>query len=52
FPKESLLVSESGIGSLEHLTFVKEHGARAVLIGESLMRQTSQQKAIHALFGE
>ncbi|MCY8631769.1 indole-3-glycerol-phosphate synthase TrpC, partial [Bacillus spizizenii] len=26
--------------------------ARAVLIGESLMRQTSQQKAIHALFGE
>ncbi|MFP7230547.1 indole-3-glycerol phosphate synthase TrpC [Bacillus subtilis] len=51
-PKESLLVSESGIGSLEHLTFVKEQGARAVLIGESLMRQTSQQKAIHALFGE
>ncbi|MBU2657951.1 indole-3-glycerol phosphate synthase TrpC [Bacillus cabrialesii] len=51
-PKESLLVSESGIGSLEHLTFVKKHGARAVLIGESLMRQTSQQKAIYALFGE
>lgn len=51
-PKESLLVSESGIGSLEHLTFVNEHGARAVLIGESLMRQTSQRKAIHALFGE
>lgn len=49
-PKESLLVSESGIGSLEHLTFVNEHGARAVLIGESLMRQTSQRKAIHALF--
>lgn len=51
-PKESLLVSESGIGSLEHLTFVNEHGARAVLIGESLMRQTSQRKAIHALFRE
>ncbi|WGD88612.1 indole-3-glycerol phosphate synthase TrpC [Bacillus subtilis] len=51
-PKESLLVSESGIGSLEHLTFVNEHGARAVLIGESLMKQTSQRKAIHALFGE
>ncbi|TDY52630.1 indole-3-glycerol phosphate synthase TrpC [Bacillus subtilis] len=51
-PKESLLVSESGIGSLEHLTFVNEHGARVVLIGESLMRQTSQRKAIHALFRE
>ncbi|MGR6858575.1 indole-3-glycerol phosphate synthase TrpC [Bacillus halotolerans] len=51
-PKECLLVSESGIGSLEHLTFVKEHGAQAVLIGESLIRQHSQQKAIHALYGE
>ncbi|MCY8978896.1 indole-3-glycerol phosphate synthase TrpC [Bacillus halotolerans] len=51
-PKDCLIVSESGIGSLEHLTFVKEHGARAVLIGESLMRQHSQQKAIHALYGE
>ncbi|MEC1776525.1 indole-3-glycerol phosphate synthase TrpC [Bacillus mojavensis] len=51
-PKECLLVSESGIGTLEHLTFVKEHGARAVLIGESLMRQHSQQKAIHSLYGE
>lgn len=51
-PKECLLVSESGIGTLEHLTFVKEHGAQAVLIGESLMRQHSQQKAIHALYGE
>ncbi|ASS71575.1 indole-3-glycerol phosphate synthase TrpC [Bacillus atrophaeus] len=51
-PKDSLLVSESGIGTLEHLQFVKEHGAKAVLIGESLMRQPSQQEAVHALFGE
>ncbi|MCY8990393.1 indole-3-glycerol-phosphate synthase TrpC, partial [Bacillus atrophaeus] len=26
--------------------------AKAVLIGESLMRQSSQQEAVHALFGE
>lgn len=51
-PKDSLLVSESGIGTLEHLQFVKEHGAKAVLIGESLMRQSSQQEAVHDLFGE
>ncbi|MCC9021024.1 indole-3-glycerol phosphate synthase TrpC [Bacillus nakamurai] len=51
-PDGCLLISESGIGSLEDLLFVKEHGARAVLIGESLMRQDSQQQAIRRLFGE
>lgn len=51
-PDDCLLVSESGIGSYEELQFVKEHGAQAVLIGESLMRQDSQQQAIRRLFGE
>ncbi|MBY8913686.1 indole-3-glycerol phosphate synthase TrpC [Bacillus sp. YC2] len=51
-PDGCLLISESGIGSLEDLQFVKEHGAQAVLIGESLMRQDSQQQAIRRLFGE
>ncbi|MBT2575460.1 indole-3-glycerol phosphate synthase TrpC [Bacillus sp. ISL-51] len=51
-PDGCLLISESGIGSLEDLQFVKEHGAQAVLIGESLMRQDSQQHAIRRLFGE
>ncbi|BET18125.1 indole-3-glycerol phosphate synthase TrpC [Bacillus velezensis] len=47
-----LLVSESGIGSLADLQFVNKHGAQAVLVGESLMREDSQQKAIRGLFGE
>ncbi|QBG56753.1 indole-3-glycerol-phosphate synthase [Bacillus amyloliquefaciens] len=51
-PDGCLLVSESGIGSLADLKFVNKHGARAVLIGESLMREDSQQKAIRGLFGE
>ncbi|KXZ21591.1 indole-3-glycerol phosphate synthase TrpC [Bacillus nakamurai] len=51
-PDGCLLISESGIGSLDDLQFVKEHGAQAVLIGESLMRQDSQQQAIRRLFGE
>lgn len=50
-PDGCLLVSESGIGSLADLKFVNKHGARAVLIGESLMREDSQQKAIRGLFG-
>ncbi|MEW4060416.1 indole-3-glycerol phosphate synthase TrpC [Bacillus siamensis] len=51
-PDGCLLVSESGIGSLADLRFVNKHGAQAVLIGESLMREDSQQKAIRGLFGE
>ncbi|MCE4147609.1 MULTISPECIES: indole-3-glycerol phosphate synthase TrpC [Bacillus amyloliquefaciens group] len=51
-PDGCLLVSESGIGSLADLQFVNKHGAQAVLVGESLMREDSQQKAISGLFGE
>ncbi|MFT3654251.1 Indole-3-glycerol phosphate synthase [Bacillus sp. B01(2024)] len=51
-PDGCLLVSESGIGSLADLQFVNKHRAQAVLIGESLMREDSQQKAIRGLFGE
>ncbi|WP_265605791.1 indole-3-glycerol phosphate synthase TrpC [Bacillus velezensis] len=51
-PDGRLLVSESGIGSLADLQFVNKHGAQAVLVGESLMREDSQQKAIRGLFGE
>ncbi|MFN2745596.1 MULTISPECIES: indole-3-glycerol phosphate synthase TrpC [Bacillus] len=51
-PDGTVLVSESGIGKKEDLTFVKACGAQAVLVGESLMREASQLKAVHALFGE
>ncbi|MBC8623266.1 MULTISPECIES: indole-3-glycerol phosphate synthase TrpC [Bacillus] len=51
-PSGSVLISESGIGQSEDLAFVKACGARAVLVGESLMREPSQLEAVHALFGE
>lgn len=51
-PKDVLLVSESGIQTFDDLTFVKKHGASAVLVGESLMREQSQEKAVQTLFGE
>ncbi|WP_105981043.1 indole-3-glycerol phosphate synthase TrpC [Bacillus paralicheniformis] len=51
-PSGTVLISESGIGQSEDLAFVKACGARAVLVGESLMREPSQLKAVHALFGE
>ncbi|MCY7965723.1 indole-3-glycerol phosphate synthase TrpC [Bacillus haynesii] len=51
-PSGTVLISESGIGKSEDLAFVKTCGAQAVLVGESLMREPSQLKAVHALFGE
>ena len=51
-PKETLLVSESGIYTKEDLILVKQYGAKAVLVGESLMRKENQELAIKELFGE
>lgn len=51
-PNDVLLVSESGIQTFDDLAFVKKHGAGAVLVGESLMREQSQEKAVQTLFGE
>lgn len=51
-PKNQLLVSESGIYLYDDVSYVKEAGAKAILVGESLMRQDNQTKAIEKLFGE
>ncbi|KZZ86410.1 MULTISPECIES: indole-3-glycerol phosphate synthase TrpC [Bacillaceae] len=51
-PDGSLLVSESGIHTKADLDAVKEFGAHAVLVGESLMRHQDQEQAIRILFGE
>ncbi|MFC0271607.1 indole-3-glycerol phosphate synthase TrpC [Metabacillus herbersteinensis] len=51
-PENTLLVSESGIYTVEDLQIVREYGAHAILVGESLMRKENQQLAIEELFGE
>lgn len=51
-PDTSLVVSESGIHSYQDLTFVKEAGAHAVLIGEAFMRETNPGEGIRKLFGD
>jgi indole-3-glycerol phosphate synthase len=48
--QEILLVSESGIHTQADIQQVKEAGANAVLIGESLVKQTKPEQAIAALF--
>ena len=46
------LVSESGIYELADLQRLQQAGARAVLVGESLVKQPDPQQAIAALYGE
>jgi len=48
-PKDSLLVSESGIRSAEDVTRLREGGVDALLVGESLLRQENLEKAITEL---
>ncbi len=45
-----LIVSESGLHTPKDLNFVKDAGAGAVLIGESLVKQSDPQAAIKNLF--
>lgn len=51
-PNETLLVSESGLYTKEDLKQVQQYGAKAVLVGESLMRKEDQELAIKEFFGE
>ncbi|MFZ5826425.1 MAG: indole-3-glycerol phosphate synthase TrpC [Bacillota bacterium] len=51
-PADRLLVSESGIGSHDDLLRLEQAGAKAVLVGESLMRQPDVAQALRRLLGK
>ena len=48
-PENSLLVSESGIFTFDDVERVKNAGAKAILVGESLMRQNDVANAVKNL---
>ena len=51
-PSSSLLVSESGILTIDDLNHVKGFGANAVLVGEAFMKDISPGTGVRRLFGE
>lgn len=48
-PKDKILISESGIKTKEDIRFVKENGAKAVLIGETFMRSKDKKAMFEEL---
>ena len=48
-PPGTVAVAESGIFTPQDVAIVARHGAHAVLVGESLMRQTDVEAATRAL---
>jgi indole-3-glycerol phosphate synthase len=50
-PRGTLLVSESGIRTAADVVLVKNAGARAVLVGEHLLRQSNLKRAVQNLMG-
>jgi indole-3-glycerol phosphate synthase len=50
-PPDRLLVTESGIATGADITRLAKAGARAMLVGESLMRQADVEAATRALLG-
>lgn len=51
-PEDMLVVSESGIGTREDVIRVRDAGADAVLVGESLMREADMGSKLWELTGE
>ncbi|HEX3464157.1 MAG TPA: indole-3-glycerol phosphate synthase TrpC [Candidatus Elarobacter sp.] len=50
-PAGTVVISESGVKSQDDVRRLVEHGARGVLVGESLMRAADKSEAIRALKG-
>lgn len=51
-PDGCFLISESGIHTSEDVRTVQQAGAKAVLVGESLLRQADVRAAVRQLMGE
>lgn len=48
-PKDTVLIAESGIKTKADVAYVQSHGARAVLVGTTLMRADNPELAVRSL---
>ena len=49
-PEDRLVVTESGIGNIEDVQAMREHGVNAFLVGESLMRSPDPGEKLAEMF--
>lgn len=49
-PPETLVISESGIAGRADIEMLTQHGIKAFLVGETLLRQPNLADAVHDLF--
>ncbi|ESW13697.1 hypothetical protein PHAVU_008G218200 [Phaseolus vulgaris] len=50
--RDIIMVGESGLFTPEDIAYVQEAGVRAVLVGESIVKQSDPGKGISSLFGK
>ncbi|GMI66291.1 hypothetical protein like AT5G48220 [Hibiscus trionum] len=50
--KDIIVVGESGLFTPDHVAYVQEAGVKAVLVGESIVKQSDPGKGIGGLFGK
>ena len=50
--RDIILVGESGLFTPDDIAYVQEAGVKAVLVGESIVKQNDPQKRIAELFGK
>ncbi|KAK8711803.1 hypothetical protein V6N13_147066 [Hibiscus sabdariffa] len=50
--KDIIVVGESGLFTPDHVAYVQEAGVKAVLVGESIVKQSDPGKGIAGLFGK
>ncbi|PRO66978.1 indole-3-glycerol phosphate synthase TrpC [Alkalicoccus urumqiensis] len=51
-PESSLFVSESGVHTKADADYLKNHGARGLLIGEGFMKSSDRRQFLESLFGD
>lgn len=50
--RDIIVVGESGLFTPDDIAYVQEAGVKAVLVGESIVKQSDPEKGVAGLFGK